>query len=86
MVTHKSLSEVSPVKMSPYAPENKTLSKKEFVEKNNKLKEIAAKAKAFTDEEMKKAGLSKEHAVEEKAPEPQDAPVSAKPKKIKKTA
>lgn len=73
MVTHKSLSNLPPVVPLPYAPENKFLSKAEFVAKNRKRKEIEAKTKAFAED------LEKKSDVETEATPNTDEPYPLKP-------
>jgi hypothetical protein len=75
MVTHKSLSNLAPVVPLPYAPENKFLSKAEFVEKNRKRKEIEAKAKAYADDLTRQADAE---VVYRHTPEP-EPPIKAEP-------
>jgi hypothetical protein len=84
MVTKKQLNSVAPVVPLPYAPENKFLSKADFVAKERKRKEIEAKTKAFAKE------LEGETEVDEPTPvvpaPSQEVPEVKKPvKKYKKT-
>lgn len=80
MVTHKSLSKVVPVRELPYAPENKFMSKADFVAKNRKRLEIEAKTKAFAEQLEKEAGIEPEVVEPIKA----EAPVDPAPKPVKK--